>query len=146
MEYPEPTVGAVIFNPDGKVLLCKSHKWNDQYIIPGGHIELGETMEEALKREVLEETGLEIYDIELVSLTETVYDRSFHERKHFIFIDYTCRTDSTHVVLNDEAEEYEWVDLKDIDQYDLGGFVKKLLKEIRHKPSAYAKEVLYGYL
>ncbi|ADO77499.1 NUDIX hydrolase [Halanaerobium praevalens DSM 2228] len=42
MKYPEPTVGAIIFNPDNKILLCKSHKWNNQYIIPGGHIELGE--------------------------------------------------------------------------------------------------------
>ena len=48
MKYPEPTVGAIIFNPDNKILLCKSHKWNNQYIIPGGHIELGEGMEEAL--------------------------------------------------------------------------------------------------
>ena len=34
MKYPEPTVGAIIFNPDNKVLLCKAHKWNDKYIIP----------------------------------------------------------------------------------------------------------------
>ncbi|MFC0877573.1 NUDIX domain-containing protein [Saccharicrinis sp. FJH2] len=145
MEYPEPTVGAVIFNPDNKVLLCKSHKWNDQYVIPGGHIELGETMEQALKREILEETGLEIYDIQLVSLTETVFNKVFHERKHFIFIDFICRTDSNHVVLNDEAEEYKWVHLNDIEKYDIGGFVKKLLVEIRNKKSAYTKEVLYGY-
>ncbi len=63
MQYPEITVGAVIFNSDNKILLCKSHKWNDKYIIPGGHIELGEKMETALKREILEETGLEIYII-----------------------------------------------------------------------------------
>ncbi len=57
-KYPDPTVGALIFNPEDKVLICKSHKWNDQYVIPGGHIELGEKMEDALKLEVLEETGL----------------------------------------------------------------------------------------
>lgn len=57
MKYPEPTVGAIIYNPDNKVLLCKAHKWNDKYIIPGGHIELGEKMEEALKREILEENN-----------------------------------------------------------------------------------------
>ena len=53
MRYPEPTVGAIIFNPDNKILLCKSHKWNNKYIIPGGHIELGTKMEAALKREIL---------------------------------------------------------------------------------------------
>ncbi len=60
MKYPEPTVGAIIFNPDNKILLCKSHKWNNKYVIPGGHIELGwKKMEEDFKREIFEETGLE---------------------------------------------------------------------------------------
>ena len=57
MKYPVPVVGAVIINPDNKILLCKSHKWNDEYD-SGGHIELGEKMEEALEREILEEDGL----------------------------------------------------------------------------------------
>ena len=39
-KYPEP-VGTVIFN-GGKILLCKSKKWNNKYVIPGGHIEIGD--------------------------------------------------------------------------------------------------------
>lgn len=132
-KYPEPTVGAVIFNSDNKVLLCKSHKWDNKYVIPGGHIELGETMELALKREILEETGLEIYDIKLISLKESVFSETFHQKKHFIFIDYQCKTDSSDVVLNEEAEEYAWVSLNEIENYDLGGFTKNLLIEIRDK-------------
>lgn len=41
---PEPTVGALIFNPQGEIFLMKSHKWRNKYVIPGGHIELGETI------------------------------------------------------------------------------------------------------
>ncbi len=41
--FPEPTVRILIFNPRGEMLLTKSHKWNDKYVIPGGHIELGES-------------------------------------------------------------------------------------------------------
>ncbi len=146
MKYPEPTVGAIIFNPDNKILLCKSHKWNNKYVIPGGHIELGEKMEEALKREILEETGLEIYDIKLISLKESVFSDTFHKGKHFIFIDYTCRTNSYEVTLNDEAEEYEWVDLREIDNYELGGFVKSLLMELKNSKESQNKvEIFYGY-
>ena len=145
-KYPEPTVSAVIFNPDGEILLCKSHKWDNKYVIPGGHIELGEKMEEALKREILEETGLNIYDIKLVSLKESIYSDKFHEKKHFIFIDYICKTDSTNVFLNDEAEEYEWVDIGQIECYDLGGFTKELLMNVRNKDeSQNSIKIFYNY-
>lgn len=145
-KYPEPTVGAVIFNPEGKVLLCKSYKWDNQYVIPGGHIELGEPMEEALKREIWEETGLEIYNIELISLKESIFSNCFHEKKHFIFIDFRCKTDSSHVTLNNEAEEYKWVDLKDIENYNLGGFTRDLFREMRNQEqSAKKAEIFYGY-
>lgn len=145
-KYPEPTVSAVIFNPDGKILLCKSHKWDNKFVIPGGHIELGEKMEEALKREILEETGLNIYDIKLIGLKESIYSDTFHEKKHFIFIDYLCKTDSSDVILNNEAEEYEWVDMNRIEDYALGGFTKKLLMELRNKNKSQNHiDIFYNY-
>ena len=48
-KYPEPTAGALIQDPEGRILLLRSHKFNDLYIIPGGHIALGDTAEEALQ-------------------------------------------------------------------------------------------------
>jgi nucleoside triphosphatase len=144
MEYPEVVVGAVILNPDDEVLICRSTKWNKKYIIPGGHIELGEEMEDALKREVIEETGLEIYDIELFSLKDSL--KSSDLDKHFIFIDYLCRTDSYNVKLNDEADLYKWISLDELDDYDIGVFVKILLEELRDKNSTEFKtEIFYGY-
>ena len=55
--FPEPTVGGIIFNPENEILLVRSRKSKDLYVIPGGHIELGEAMEDALRREIFEETG-----------------------------------------------------------------------------------------
>ncbi len=107
--YPEPTVGALIFNAEGKLFLMSSHKWRGKWVVPGGHIELGERMEDALRREVKEETNLEIRDIEFVCFQEFVYDERFWKRCHFLFFDFACRTDSTDVQLNDEAQEYAWV-------------------------------------
>lgn len=146
MKYPEPTVGAVIFNPENKLLLCKSHKWNDKYVIPGGHIELGENIEDALIREIMEETGLEIYDIKLLSLKDAIYSDTFVDKKHFIFIDFICKTNSSDVILNDEAEEFVWLDLDEIDNYDLGGFTRELLVHLASKEKSSKKvDIFYNY-
>ncbi|AWW30226.1 ADP-ribose pyrophosphatase [Echinicola strongylocentroti] len=144
--YPEPTVGAIIFNPKGEVLLCKSAKWNDQYVIPGGHIEKGERMEDALVREVKEETGLDVFDLQLASVQESVNSEHFSEKRHFIFIDYTCRTAQYDVVLNDEADEYAWVKPSDILDYDLGGFCRSFFEEWLKEHSVYRRGVFYGYV
>jgi len=109
--YPEPTVGALIFNPEGRLFLMSSHKWRGKWVLPGGHIELGERMEDALRREVKEETNLEIRDLEFLCFQEFIYDDRFWKPSHFIFFDFACRTDSTEVRLNDEAQEYLWVTL-----------------------------------
>ena len=130
-QYPEPTVGALIFNRAGKALLVKSHKWRDQYAIPGGHIELGETMEDALRREVKEETALDIYDIEFASLQEFVFDEPFHEKRHFIFIDFVCNTDAdeNEVVLNSENQEYVWVSLEEALRLPLEPYTRRLIEQ-----------------
>jgi nucleoside triphosphatase len=130
-QYPEPTVGALIFNQEDKVLLLKSDKWRDKYVIPGGHIELGETMEDALRREVKEETGLDIYDIEFASLQEFVFDEAFHEERHFIFIDFVCRTDSNKVVLNAESQEHVWVSLKEASRLPIDRYTKRLIEDLK---------------
>ncbi len=108
-QFPEPTVGALIFNQEDKLFLMRSHKWKGKYTIPGGHVELGETLEDALRREVKEETNLDIHDAEFVCFQEFIYDSQFWEPRHFIFFDYACKTESTDVRLNDEAEDYLWV-------------------------------------
>ena len=67
--YPEPTVGALIINNKKEILLVKSHKWlNNKYSVPGGHVEIGESFEEAIIREVKEETGLDIKITRLIGL------------------------------------------------------------------------------
>jgi nucleoside triphosphatase len=107
--FPEPTVGVFIFNPDGEILLVRSHKWHGKYVVPGGHVELGERIEQAAVREAKEETGLDIYDLNFVNFQEFIFDESFWKKRHFIFFDFACKTDSLTVVLNDEAQEHVWV-------------------------------------
>ena len=108
--FPEPTVGVFIFNPEGKLLLLHSHKWPGKLVVPGGHVELGERIEQAAVREAKEETGLDIHDLRFLCWQEFVYDPSFWKQRHFIFFDYACQAASTDVLLNDEAEAYQWVE------------------------------------
>ncbi len=110
--FPEPTVGVFIFNKADEILLLVSHKFPGKYVVPGGHVELGEKLEETAIREAKEETGLDIYGLKFINFQEFIYDPSFWKRRHFIFFDYLCRTDSLEVQLNDEAEEYIWVKLE----------------------------------
>ena len=126
--YPEPTVGALISHK-GRIFLMKSHKWRGKYVIPGGHIELGERMQDALKREIKEETGLDIHSIEFIMFQEFVFDPSFHRKAHFIFFDFACETDSSAVTLNDEAQEFAWVTPQEALAMDLEPYTRTVLEE-----------------
>jgi len=127
-QYPEPTVGALIFNPEGELLLLKSHKWKHKYVVPGGHVELGETLEEALVREIKEETGLDVHDIELVLFQEFIYDDAFWKKRHFIFFDYACKSDTKEVRLNSEAQEYVWIAPEDALNLLMDAYTKRTIE------------------
>ncbi len=145
MKYPELTVSAIIFNSRNEILLCRSHKWDNKYVIPGGHVEYGEKLEDALRREILEETGLNIFSIKLFGIKECFYSNEFYKDRHFLFMDYTCRTDSEEVTLNDEAEESVWAKLSELHTYELGGFTESLLNKLTHQDGNNAECIFYNY-
>ncbi len=103
-------MGGLIVNDEGKILLAKSHKWFDSYTLPGGHIELGETMVDAVRREVREETGLDVEVKEMLLMQEAIFAPEFYKKKHFIFFDFLCRSKDQQVKLDqEELHEYIWV-------------------------------------
>lgn len=123
-EYPEPTVGGLIFNPEGELLIVKSHKWKGKYTIPGGHVEVGEHLRDALTREIKEETGLEVHDLQFLCFQEYIAGDSFWEDRHFIFFDFTCRTEQDVVRLNDEAQDYRWVSPREALEYPIDRYLR----------------------
>ena len=131
--FPHPTVGALIFNPEGKMLLVRSHKFHDKYVVPGGHIEVGEKMTDALIREAKEETGLDVYDLEFIFFQEFIQDESFWKNMHFIFFDFACKTDSTDVVLNDEAQSYVWVTMEEALTMNIDTYTGNAIRELMRK-------------
>ena len=107
---PVATVGALIFNPAGQVLLVRTHKWSDLWGIPGGKIKWGEPSEEALRRELKEETNLDVEGIELVMVQDCIHSKEFYRDAHFILLNYICRcAGEAEVKINDEAREFRWV-------------------------------------
>jgi phosphoglycolate phosphatase-like HAD superfamily hydrolase/8-oxo-dGTP pyrophosphatase MutT (NUDIX family) len=131
---PIPTVGALIYNKEGKVLMIQTHKWSNRWGIPGGKIKTNEPALDALRREVREETGLELRDIRFALVQDCIEPPEFYKKAHFLLLNYTAEATSTHVVLNDEAETYRWVAPDEADRLDLNDPTRILLDHVRSHP------------
>ena len=105
---PLATVGALVFNDAGEGLFIKTHKWGGRWAVPGGKIDYGERMHTALLREFREETGLALEDVRWAPTLESVESDEFYKRAHFILLNFTARTHTSDVTLNDEAQEHTW--------------------------------------
>ncbi len=66
---------------------------------------------------------------------EVIHDERFWRRRHFIFFDYACRTDSTEVLLNDEAQDYVWVDLDRINELPVEHYTAVAIDKYRERNS-----------
>lgn len=128
---PVPTVGALIFNGQGEVLMIKTHKWSHKWGIPGGKIKLNEPSEAALHREVMEETGLALTDVRFELVQDCIEPPEFYKKAHFLLLNYTATATSTHVVLNDEAETHRWVSPDEAATMDLNQPTRILLNYVR---------------
>jgi phosphoglycolate phosphatase-like HAD superfamily hydrolase/ADP-ribose pyrophosphatase YjhB (NUDIX family) len=107
---PLATVGALIFNGAGEVLMILTHKWSNLWGIPGGKIKWGEPSEAALRREIKEETALDVTDVKFVLVQDCIHSKEFYRDAHFVLLNYTCHCDGQPgVKLNDEARESRWV-------------------------------------
>jgi len=135
--YPEATVGALIVNDRREVLLVRSNKWGEKYTVPGGHIELGERAEDAIVREVKEETGLDSVAEDLLIVQQAIYPKDYQKHEHYIFMDYICKALSSEVKLDGrELQSYVWVRPEDALKLDLEEytrrFVVKYLEKLGH--------------
>lgn len=139
-QTPVVTVGGLIFNDAGRVLLVRTHKWSNLWGIPGGKTRRGETSEAALRRELREETGLEISRIEFVLVQDCIDSPEFYRPAHFILLNYTClATGTQNVVLNDEAREHRWLKFDEAAQLELNTPTRVLLDAVREREPAFAR-------
>jgi mutator protein MutT len=126
--YPEATVGALIVNEKGEVLIVRSHKWGDKYTVPGGHIELGERAEDAICREVREETGLDAASPDLLIVQQAIYPKDFYKHEHYLFMDYVLKAKSFEVRLDGrELQEYIWIKPEEALKLDLEKYTRNFV-------------------
>jgi len=112
--HPVCTVGAAIRDADGRVLVVRTQKWSGLWGIPGGKIKLGEPALDALRREIKEETNLEITKIEFVLVQDCIHSKEFYRDAHFVLLNYSCHVrGASDVKLNDEAQEFRWAILEE---------------------------------
>ncbi|MEO5937256.1 MAG: NUDIX hydrolase [Terriglobales bacterium] len=137
-DYPERPVvgvGAVVLDAR-KVLLIRrgSEPLKGQWSLPGGGLETGEQLVDGLRREVREETGLEIDVLGLAG----VYDRIMPDavgktQFHYVLVDYVCRVAGGRLRAGGDAAEVRWVDESELDALEVTALTLPVIKEVLAK-------------
>jgi mutator protein MutT len=131
MAAPIVGVGAVIVKDDRAIIIKRANEpYKGQWSIPGGRVELGESLADAVRREMREETGLEVAVGPLIE----VFERIQHDeaapaardplqpppvRYHFVIIDYLCACTGGALCAGDDAADARWVTSDELDEYDI---------------------------
>ena len=110
-------VVGLVRNGEGKLLFCRMNSdrgvFPGEWGFPGGGIEKGERMEEALKREIREEIGIGIEAIEPAFFKDATYKKRLADGTsqwtYMIFLIFHCKACSINIQLNDEFIEYRWI-------------------------------------
>jgi 8-oxo-dGTP diphosphatase len=120
------TAGGII-QRDGKVLITKRSVafQNGKWCLPGGHIDIGETALDAVKREVKEETNLDFVNVKFFRY----YDEFFPEQKFHAVVLIFYGEAKGKEKLNEESSDYRWISEEDLDDFDFLFHHKRIIRE-----------------
>jgi 8-oxo-dGTP diphosphatase len=120
-----PGVGALIFRKRGNtgpILLVEraGHPLKGYWSLPGGLVETGESLDAAIRREVLEETGLRVKPLEMFDVFERVMtDARGRIEYHYLQVDYVCKVTGGKLAAADDVARAEWVPRERLGDYKL---------------------------
>ena len=117
---PVVGVGGVVVR-DGRALIIRRGKEPlfGRWTVPGGTVELGETLEEALVREMEEETGLHVEPVEVLTVFDRIQREDGRVVYHYVIVDYLCRWRSGEARAASDALEVAWTSAAELPGYDL---------------------------
>lgn len=140
-EYPDRPVvgvGGVVIR-DGRALLIRrgSEPLKGQWSIPGGLLELGETLEEGVRRELREETGLEVRVLELIEVFERIFPdpdptpsgQRPAPRYHFVILDYLCEAPEGEPRAGGDVTQVTFATEAELDQFHLTPTATRVLRK-----------------
>ncbi len=117
---------------NGEILLAVRGKNPSQgkWGLPGGVVEVGETLEEALVREILEETGVIVTPVEFLQVFNFINrDDEGVVSRHYILFEFLCEYVSGAVCPGDDAPDAKWVSVKDLSSVDIMPFTFRFIRE-----------------
>jgi 8-oxo-dGTP diphosphatase len=123
-EYPSapmPSVGAVVLKGDRVVLVLRAQEPSrGRWSIPGGVMELGETIQEAARREVREECGVQIEVGNVVEVRDAIVrDAEGRIRYHYVLVDVVAQYLDGELTAGSDAKDARWVSEEELPSYDL---------------------------
>ncbi|MDM8544048.1 NUDIX hydrolase [Desulfococcaceae bacterium HSG9] len=142
-DSPQVAVGAVVFKQN-KVLLVKRGKppSQNEWAIPGGSVELGETLQQAAEREIYEETGIVIRAQEPIFVFDMVQkDESDKIRFHYIIIDLIAEYKSGKLLPGDDALDARWFTENEIKNPIINRMTQNLLEKYFNRPENWASNL-----
>jgi 8-oxo-dGTP diphosphatase len=130
-DRPFVGVGGVVLI-EGRVVLVRRGKepFRGRWVIPGGTVELGETLQEALVREMQEETGLVVRPREVVLVFDRIHREQGAVQYHYVIVDYLCDYVSGEARAGSDADEVALVAPEDLDRYDLPPGARDLVLDV----------------
>ncbi len=113
-EFPSAPIvgiGAIVIE-EGRVLLVRRGRepLKGHWTLPGGALEVGESLTAGVAREVLEETGLHVQPVELVELVDRIHREDGRVRYHYVIADYLCRVTGGELQAASDADAVRWVE------------------------------------
>lgn len=126
-------VGALIFQQDEILLVERGREpLKGQWSLPGGAVETGERLEDAIAREVREETGLEVIPVQVGLIFERIMrDADGNAEYHYVLVDYLCQICGGALCAGDDSNCARWFPINDLDQLSLTEGTLDVIRNLR---------------